>query len=49
MANDSATIDKEDTNENNTDVDRWANTRRLRINGKSRRCLNLPVRLARWR
>jgi hypothetical protein len=35
MANDPATIDKESTNENNTDVDRWADARRLRINGKS--------------
>ena len=29
-----ATINKESTNENNTDVDRWADARRLRINGK---------------
>jgi len=45
MVNDAATI-KDSTNENNTDVDRWADARRLRINGKSRskpwRCLNLP-------
>jgi len=34
MANDSAIINKESTNENNTDVDRWADARRLRINGK---------------
>jgi hypothetical protein len=34
MANDPATINKESTNENNTDVDRWADARRLlRING----------------
>jgi hypothetical protein len=31
-----ATINKESSNENNTDVDRWADARRLRINGKSR-------------
>jgi hypothetical protein len=30
----SATINKESTNENNTDVDRWVDARRLRINGK---------------
>ena len=30
-----ATINKESTNENNTDVDRWVDARRLRINGKS--------------
>jgi hypothetical protein len=29
-----ATINKESTNENNTDVNRWVNARRLRINGK---------------
>jgi hypothetical protein len=34
MANDLATINRESTNENNTDVDRWADARRLRINGK---------------
>jgi hypothetical protein len=34
MANDAATINKESTNENNTDVDRWADARRLRINGE---------------
>jgi hypothetical protein len=34
MANDPATINKESTNENNTDVDRWVDARRLRINGK---------------
>jgi hypothetical protein len=28
------TINKESTNENNTDVDRWVDARRLRINGK---------------
>ncbi len=33
MANDLATINKESTNENNTDVDRWADACRLRING----------------
>jgi hypothetical protein len=33
MANDPATINKESTNENNTDVDRCADARRLRING----------------
>jgi len=33
-ANDPAMINKEKTNENNTDVDRWADARRLRINGK---------------
>jgi hypothetical protein len=33
MVNDAATI-KESTNENITDVDRWADARRLRINGK---------------
>jgi len=50
MANGPATIDKESTNENNTDVDRWANARRLRINGKPSskpwRWLNLPAPLA---
>jgi len=35
MANDLATINRESTNENNTDVDRWADARRLRINGKA--------------
>ncbi len=43
-----ATI-KESTNENNTDVDLWADARRLRINGKPCskpwRCLNLNMRL----
>jgi hypothetical protein len=34
MLNDPATINRESTNENNTDVDRWADARRLRINGK---------------
>jgi len=34
-ANDPAMINKERTNENNTDVDRWADARRLRINGKA--------------
>jgi len=34
MANDPTTINKESTNENNTDADRWADARRLRINGK---------------
>jgi hypothetical protein len=34
MANDLATINKESTNENNTDIDRWVDARRLRINGK---------------
>jgi len=34
MANDPATINKESTNENNTDVDRWVDARRLRINGQ---------------
>jgi hypothetical protein len=38
------------SNENNTDVDRWADARRLRINGKPCskpwRCLNLPARFA---
>jgi hypothetical protein len=29
-----AMINKERTNENNTDVDRWADAGRLRINGK---------------
>jgi hypothetical protein len=33
-ANDPATINKESTNENNADVDRWVDARRLRINGK---------------
>ena len=33
MTNDEATINKESTNENNTDVDRWADARGLRING----------------
>src|SRR5262249_36389846 len=37
-------------NENNTDVDRWADARRLRINGKPCskpwRCLNLPAPFA---
>jgi hypothetical protein len=44
VLNDPATINKESTNENNTDVDRWADARRLRINGKpcskTWRCLN---------
>ena len=31
---DPATINKQSTNENNTDVDRWVDARRLRINGK---------------
>jgi hypothetical protein len=31
--NDPAMINKESTNENNTDVDRWADARRLRIDG----------------
>jgi hypothetical protein len=34
MTDDPATINRESTNENNTDVDRWADARRLRINGK---------------
>jgi len=34
MTNDPAMINKGRTNENNTDVDRWADARRLRINGK---------------
>ena len=48
--NDQATITRESTNENNTDVNRWADARRLRINGKP--CsepwhfLNLPARFA---
>jgi hypothetical protein len=50
MANDPTTINGESTNENNTDVDRWADARRLRINEKSCskpwRCLNLPARFA---
>jgi hypothetical protein len=50
MANGLATINKESTNENNTDVDRVADARRLRINGKPCskpwRCLNLPAPLA---
>jgi hypothetical protein len=50
MANDPATINTEGTNEKNTDVDRWADARRLRINGKPCskpwRYLNLPVRFA---
>jgi hypothetical protein len=33
MASDAATI-KDTTNENNTDVGRWADARSLRINGK---------------
>jgi hypothetical protein len=33
-ANHPAMINKESTNENNTDVDRWVDARRLRINGK---------------
>jgi hypothetical protein len=49
MVNDAATI-KESTNENNTDIDRWADARRLRINGKPCskpwRCVNLPACLA---
>jgi hypothetical protein len=44
-AHDLAMINKGSTNENNTDVDRWADARRLRINGKPCskpwRCLNL--------
>jgi hypothetical protein len=50
MANDLATINRESTNENNADVDRWADARRLRINGqpcsKPWRCLNRPARFA---
>jgi hypothetical protein len=34
MANDPTTVNKESTNENNTDVGRWVDARRLRINGK---------------
>ena len=34
VANDPATINKESTNENNTDVDGWVDARGLRINGK---------------
>jgi len=34
MVDDAATI-KDSTNENNTDIDRWADARRLRINGKA--------------
>ncbi len=34
MTNDPVTINRESTNENNTDVDRWVDARRLRINGK---------------
>jgi len=34
MVDDAATI-KDGTNENNTDIDRWADARRLRINGKA--------------
>jgi hypothetical protein len=34
MATDAATI-KERINENNTDVDHWADARKLRIDGKS--------------
>ena len=34
VVNDSAMINKERTNENNPDIDRWADARRLRINGK---------------
>jgi predicted membrane chloride channel (bestrophin family) len=30
MANDPATINKQSTNENNTDVDRWVDARKLR-------------------
>src|SRR5437899_1335235 len=45
-AHDLAMISKGSTNENNTDVDRWADARRLRINGKPWRCLNLPARFA---
>jgi hypothetical protein len=41
---------KDTTNENNTDLDRWTDARRLRINekrcSKPRRCLKLPARLA---
>ena len=33
MANDPATINKQSTNEYNADTDRWADARRLRING----------------
>jgi len=47
--NDAAIIE-ESTIENNTDVDAWADARRLRINGKrcskSWRCVKVPVRLA---
>jgi hypothetical protein len=32
---------KERTNENNTDVDRWTDARRLRINGRPWRCPDL--------
>jgi hypothetical protein len=49
MTDDPATINNESTNENNTDVDRWADARRLRINGKPCskpwRCLNLNMPL----
>jgi len=49
-ANGPATINKESTNENNTDVDRGADARRLRVNGKPCskrwRCLNLPAPFA---
>jgi len=34
MTDDPATINKESTDENNTDVDRWVDAHRLRINGK---------------
>ena len=46
MENDPATSNTESTNENNTDVDRWADCRGLWINGKPWGCINLPVRLA---
>jgi len=47
MANGPVTINKESTNENDTDVDRWADAHKLRINGRPRskpwRCLKPPA------
>ena len=49
MGNDPAIINRESTNENNTDVDGWADARGLRINGKPCskpwRCLNVRFAL----
>src|SRR5207248_9656494 len=50
-ADDPAMINKESTNENNTDVNRWVDARRLRINGKPRSqsysCTGSAIRIRR--